>query len=79
VKGGIRVSPSHNGSVTNLEFTPDGLYLLSSGTDSQLRRWDIATGENTLVTYSNIINKSDVKHVNFVISEDGSLVYHPNK
>lgn len=37
---------AHDGRVTALSCTPDGLYLVSAGTDHRLRLWDLATGRN---------------------------------
>ncbi|CAH1243108.1 ERCC8 [Branchiostoma lanceolatum] len=44
------VNTAHNGHVNGLCFTPEGLHLLSFGTDNRLRLWDTATGRNTLTT-----------------------------
>lgn len=42
---------SHSGPVTHLQFTLDGWYLLSLGTDKKIRKWDVFTGNNTMVPY----------------------------
>jgi len=39
------------GAVTGLQTTKHGMYLLSSGSDSRLRLWDIDSGCNTLVNF----------------------------
>ncbi|CAN6721729.1 unnamed protein product [Malus baccata var. baccata] len=39
---------AHYGAVTGLKVTEDGMYLLSAGSDSRLRLWDIESGCNTL-------------------------------
>ena len=35
--------------MNGLRFAPDGLHLVSFGTDDRLRLWDAVTGKNTLV------------------------------
>lgn len=50
---------SHSGRVVNgLRFTDDGLYLVSSGTDSRLRLWDVALSTNTLVNFGAITSSN---------------------
>ena len=46
------VVTAHNGHVNGLRFTSDGLFLVSFGTDNQLRLWDAFSGQNTLVCAS---------------------------
>jgi len=69
---------AHDGIVTSLEFTPDGLFLLSSGTDNRLRLWNTHTGVNTLVTYSGIKNNWK-KGTQISVSSNGMIVFHPNE
>jgi DNA excision repair protein ERCC-8 len=40
---------AHDSAVNGLEFTSDGLYLVSIGHDDKMRVWDLETGLNTLV------------------------------
>src|SRR5262249_11684733 len=40
--GSVRLR--HNGDIALLAFPPDGKSILSLGTDSTFRRWDLATG-----------------------------------
>lgn len=47
---------AHNGVVNSLCFTDDGLHLVSFGTDSKVRLWDVALSLNTLVNYGVIPN-----------------------
>ncbi|KAK9946394.1 hypothetical protein M0R45_011862 [Rubus argutus] len=42
---------AHYGAVTGLKVTDDGMYLLSAGSDSRLRLWDVESGCNTLVNF----------------------------
>ncbi|XP_061674368.1 DNA excision repair protein ERCC-8 isoform X2 [Syngnathoides biaculeatus] len=62
------VNTAHNGRVNGLRFTSDGLYLLTSGTDDRMRLWNSATGENTLVNYGKVSNKSR-KRRQFTVSQ----------
>jgi DNA excision repair protein ERCC-8 len=39
----------HDGVVNGLQFTADGLHLVSLGHDEKMRVWDLETGLNTLV------------------------------
>jgi len=48
------VNTAHSGRVVAVRFLPDGLRLLSLGSDHRLRLWDAATGRNTLVNYGRI-------------------------
>lgn len=43
------VITAHNGHVTGMCFTGDGLFLVTMGTDQRARLWDIFTGMNMLV------------------------------
>lgn len=42
---------AHVGAVNGLNWTEDGKYLISSGTDERLRVWDMTTGANTLANF----------------------------
>ena len=58
-KGGSRSSETntaHNGHVNGISFSPDGLHLLTYGTDDRLRLWDTFTGKNTLVNFGRVHN-----------------------
>ena len=50
----VAVNTAHSGRVVGIRFLPDGLRLLSLGTDHRLRLWDAMTGRNTLVNYGRI-------------------------
>jgi len=58
---------AHNGQVNSLEFTSDGLHLLSFGTDHRLRLWNLWASRNTLVNYGRIDNFGK-KHVQMAVS-----------
>eukprot|EP00160_Parvularia_atlantis_P002607 Unigene12174_Nuclearia_a/m.37013 Unigene12174_Nuclearia_a/g.37013 ORF Unigene12174_Nuclearia_a/g.37013 Unigene12174_Nuclearia_a/m.37013 type:complete len:358 (-) Unigene12174_Nuclearia_a:135-1208(-) len=42
-------STAHDGTVNGLQFTPDGLQLLSTSTDGHVRLWSVFDGTNLLV------------------------------
>ena len=41
----VKFEPGHQGAVTALSFSANGLLLASSGTDRTLRYWDVAKGQ----------------------------------
>lgn len=73
------VSTAHSGAVNGLCFLPDGLHLLSFGTDSELRLWDTQTGRNRLVNYGRIFNKKQ-NNIKFSVSDEGvaSVAFVPS-
>ncbi|XP_071952245.1 DNA excision repair protein ERCC-8-like [Antedon mediterranea] len=73
------VSTAHNGYVTGLCFTSDGLHLLTCGSDDRLRLWDVVTGRNTLVNYGKVINDTR-RNLKMSVSCDASddLVFVPS-
>jgi WD40 repeat protein len=40
----VRAFPGHRGSISSVDFSPDGRLALSGSTDNSLRFWDIASG-----------------------------------
>lgn len=68
---------AHYGSVTGLQMTFDGLYLISAGTDSRLRMWDVESGCNTLVNYPSTRIRGN-KGTQMTLSPDSSLLYTPS-
>ncbi|RLN89541.1 hypothetical protein BBJ28_00018057 [Nothophytophthora sp. Chile5] len=42
---------AHHGGVTSLAYTPDGRFLLSSGSDEKLRLWDAHSGAHQFMNY----------------------------
>ncbi|EPS68342.1 hypothetical protein M569_06428, partial [Genlisea aurea] len=69
-------STGHYGVVTGLKMTEDGMYLLSAGSDSRLRMWDMDSGCNTLVNYGAIRFPSR-KPIQMAVTEDSSFVFVP--
>ena len=43
-------SMAHNGYVCGIQFTSDGLFLVSSGSDQRIKLWDVSSGCNMLVS-----------------------------
>mmetsp|Transcript_35876 Transcript_35876/g.57994 ORF Transcript_35876/g.57994 Transcript_35876/m.57994 type:complete len:459 (+) Transcript_35876:115-1491(+) len=70
-------STAHSGAVTALCYTPDGLFLLSSGTDERLRLWNTFSGLNTLVNFGGTKNQHK-KGTAMCTDNDGRFVFHPN-
>ncbi|KAK6116029.1 hypothetical protein DH2020_008298 [Rehmannia glutinosa] len=69
-------STGHYGVVTGLKVTEDGMYLLSSGSDSRLRLWDIESGCNTLVNFDTT-RLQQSKAIQMAVSQDSTLAFVP--
>ncbi|KAG0600734.1 hypothetical protein M758_11G057500 [Ceratodon purpureus] len=67
-------STAHNGSVTALQTSDDGLHLFSAGTDSRVRLWDIESGCNTLVNYEATRIRAH-QGTQLAVSMDSSLLF----
>lgn len=67
---------AHYGAVTALKTTEDGMYLLSAGSDSRLRLWDIESGCNTLVNFETARLQSS-KGIQLAVAQDSSAVFVP--
>ncbi|KAJ9567613.1 hypothetical protein OSB04_003579 [Centaurea solstitialis] len=67
---------AHYGAVLGLKATEDGMYLLSAGSDSRLRLWDIQSGCNTLVHFE-IVRLQSSKAIQLAVTQDSSLVFVP--
>jgi DNA excision repair protein ERCC-8 len=69
---------SHNGGVMHLQYSADGLRLLSSGQDRVLRSWDAQAGLNTLVNFGPGNSAlSELKFCRFALSQTGKHVIFP--
>ncbi|KAG0045781.1 DNA excision repair protein ERCC-8 [Gryganskiella cystojenkinii] len=59
---------AHTRTVNGLNFTPDGLHLISSGHDDKMRLWNIYSGQNTLTNYGTMIRNQFVNNLTPLIS-----------
>ena len=68
---------AHVGRVTALKATPDGLRLVSAGTDNRVRLWDLADGKNADALFG--VAPNDAKKATaLAVTADGRRVYHPS-
>ncbi|KAI9200459.1 hypothetical protein LWI28_008321 [Acer negundo] len=67
---------AHYGAVTGLKITDDGMYLLSAGSDSRIRLWDVQSGCNTLVNFETARLQTS-KAIQIATSQDPALVFVP--
>ena len=74
--GSSSMSCAHNGSVTDIHVTRDGLHLLTSGRDSRVRLWEAHHLYNTLVHYADTVNKSS-RPKQMSTTPDGRHVFNP--
>ena len=68
---------AHDGRVTALQITPDGLYLASAGTDGRVRVWDLSDGRNMEMDFGYVPNDAR-KATQLGVSRDGSRLYCPS-
>ena len=68
---------AHVGRVTALKATPDGLRLVSAGTDNRVRLWDLADGKNADARFGVAPNDAK-KATTLAVTADGRRVYHPS-
>ncbi|KAF5456106.1 hypothetical protein F2P56_025617 [Juglans regia] len=67
---------AHYGAVTGLKLTEDGMYLLSAGSDSRLRLWDVESGCNTLVNFETVRLQTS-KPIQLATTQDSAFVFVP--
>ncbi|XP_076308869.1 DNA excision repair protein ERCC-8-like [Tachypleus tridentatus] len=80
VAAGCSGKTAHDGTVSGLSFTQDGLFLVSCGTDDRVRLWDVASGQNSLVNFGKVVNDS-CKTVKMAVTQscDPPLVFVPSE
>ncbi|XP_019415693.1 PREDICTED: DNA excision repair protein ERCC-8-like isoform X1 [Lupinus angustifolius] len=67
---------AHYGAVTGLKVTEDGMYLLSTGSDSRLRLWDVESSCDTLVNFETVRLQTS-KPIQLATAQDSGLVFVP--
>ncbi|XP_057430118.1 WD repeat-containing protein ATCSA-1 [Lotus japonicus] len=67
---------AHYGAVTGLKVTEDGMYLLSAGSDSRLRLWDVESGCDTLVNFETVRLQTN-KPIQLATTQDSTPVFVP--
>lgn len=70
-------STAHDGRVTALLPTPDGLSWLSAATDSRVRLWSVPHFRNTLVNFPNTHNRA-IRARQLAVTEDSRFLFHPS-
>jgi len=68
---------AHAGRVTAVACTPDGLHLLTAGTDNRIYLWDLATGLRVERDFGECPNDAK-KATTLGVSPDGKRAYHPS-
>lgn len=66
---------SHSKGVLNVEFTPDGRYILSTGKDNEMRLWDSEFGYHMFVSYDSMQSYGSKDVPQLCISNQGDIVY----
>lgn len=67
---------AHYGAVTGLKVSEDGMYLVSAGSDSRLRLWDVQSGCNTLVNFETA-RLQTTKAIQLALTQDSAQVFVP--
>mmetsp|Transcript_22310 Transcript_22310/g.29179 ORF Transcript_22310/g.29179 Transcript_22310/m.29179 type:complete len:465 (-) Transcript_22310:122-1516(-) len=72
---------AHSRPINAITFTPDGLFLLSSAMDGQLRCWNTTTGEHQLINYMGIKGTTKRQFKMATIScgrAQDTMLFYPN-
>ncbi|PNH03673.1 DNA excision repair protein ERCC-8, partial [Tetrabaena socialis] len=67
---------AHSGAVTCVLPCPDGVNLLTAGTDSRLRLWDLQSRVNKLVGYEGTHNRA-IRARQLGVTDDARVVFYP--
>ncbi|CCI43704.1 hypothetical protein ABG067_006006 [Albugo candida] len=73
---------AHNGGINSLCFTPNGRFLLSTGTDQTIRLWNTSNGSHAFVHYQDAKNGVMGRSVRMQCiqeaDERSTVLFHPN-
>ena len=65
---------AHDGSISAVSFTSDGLQLASLSVDMKMKVWDVSTLSDTLVNFPTGVHQGPRRHNRISISPDSSVV-----
>lgn len=51
----LEITAAHSGAVHGIQFTNDGQFLISVGTDESMRLWNTDTGKSLNFVFNNCI------------------------
>ncbi|KXZ44195.1 hypothetical protein GPECTOR_71g556 [Gonium pectorale] len=68
---------AHSGAVTCVLPCPDGVHLLSAGTDGRMRLWDAQYRHNKLVGYEGTYNRA-LRARQLAVTDDSRVVFYPS-
>lgn len=67
------VGSTHSGAVTSVNFSPDGLFLLTSGTDNAIRRWKLGAKDGSELVKVVMGRTGDVGRLN--LADNGRYIF----
>ena len=70
-------APAHDGQVSGLRITPCGMFIVSTGADGRIRRWDLSNGLNTYTPYDSAGAAPTASACQIAITADGERLYVP--
>jgi len=70
-------APAHDGQVSSLATTPCGMFLVSTGADARVRRWDLSSGLNTYTPYDDAGLIPTAAACQIAITADGERLFVP--
>ncbi|KAK9791163.1 hypothetical protein WJX73_000510 [Symbiochloris irregularis] len=68
---------AHDGSVTSILPSPNGLLWLTAGTDGRVRQWDSYNHRNMLINFANTFNRA-TKPRQMATAQESDVLYHPS-
>jgi len=70
-------APAHDGQVSSLATTPCGMFLISTGADARVRRWDLSNGLNAYTPYDAAGLIPTAAACQIAITADGERLFVP--